>query len=104
MVPCRLPFIQCNKRNIAILQNYLQALFHQKYLGLFDNYTKVIQRVDFIRGVLLLVFGGIYADLDMEAIKCPWPFLPREKLSLVGSPWRDKEMYSIAPNKLNSKN
>lgn len=36
------------------------------FLRFYDNFTSVIERVDFARYVMLYVYGGIYSDLDVE--------------------------------------
>jgi inositol phosphorylceramide mannosyltransferase catalytic subunit len=47
----------------------LVAKFFPKFLNIFDNYPYPIQRADAVRYIMLYVFGGLYADLDMMAKK-----------------------------------
>jgi hypothetical protein len=38
-------------------------------LGMYDKFEKAVQRADVIRYFILYEFGGVYADLDVEALK-----------------------------------
>lgn len=47
----------------------LVAKHFPKYLKIFDSYPYPIQRADSIRYMMLYMYGGLYADLDMMAKK-----------------------------------
>ena len=40
-----------------------------EFLKIYDGYRSDIQRADFVRYFLLYEFGGVYADIDFEALK-----------------------------------
>ena len=42
---------------------------HPKYLELYNHYAAIIYRTDVMRYFLLYDYGGIYLDLDVEALK-----------------------------------
>ena len=41
---------------------------HPRFLEIFQGYTQPIRRADALRYFVLYEFGGVYADLDMEAL------------------------------------
>lgn len=47
----------------------LVAKFFPKFLKIFDSYPYPIQRADSVRYLMLYIYGGLYADLDMMAKK-----------------------------------
>jgi inositol phosphorylceramide mannosyltransferase catalytic subunit len=53
--------------------NELNRKFMEKkfpeFLDIYDNYKSEIQRADAIRYFLLYEYGGVYADIDFEALK-----------------------------------
>ena len=59
--------------------NELNRIFMEtkfpEFLEMFDNYKSEIQRADAVRYFLLYEYGGIYADIDFEALKSMNTFL-----------------------------
>ena len=67
-----------------------------EYLSFYDNLRFPIQRIDFIRFVILYVYGGFYVDLDMIAIK---NFDPLIKNKIIFHNIKDvKPIYSFIEN------
>ena len=60
--------------------------------SLYDSYDKYIERVDFLKIIILKLFGGIYVDVDLYFIK-PIDeyilekvfYICREKISMIGN-------------------
>jgi len=50
------------------LRNIVKSVVPE-YLNDYDNFTSVIERVDFARYALLYKYGGIYADMDILPFK-----------------------------------
>lgn len=40
-----------------------------EYLSYYDNFPYPIQRVDFVRAVYMIKYGGVYMDMDFEVLK-----------------------------------
>jgi hypothetical protein len=56
---------------------------YPKYLAMYDSYPQNIQRADAIRYFILDAYGGVYADLDFEALK-PFDGLIRGHSLVIG--------------------
>eukprot|EP01048_Picozoa_sp_COSAG05_P014236 COSAG05_NODE_1593_length_4463_cov_18.956920_2_plen_338_part_00 len=54
------------------------------YLDMFDGYSSPIMRADAIRYFILYKYGGVYADLDFEALRPLEPYLKPETGVLLG--------------------
>lgn len=52
-----------------IIKHYPQALHH------YDHYPKVVQRADLGRVIILLVYGGVYMDMDMSCHRALPPLM-----------------------------
>ena len=59
------------------------AKYYPEWLPMFKAYPKAIQRADAIRYFLLNTFGGVYVDLDFEALRPLEGFLQNQSC-LVG--------------------
>jgi mannosyltransferase OCH1-like enzyme len=59
-----------DKDNLKFVSEYFPSL-----LALYTSFPFQIQRVDFIRYLLLSKYGGVYADLDLECIRNIEPLL-----------------------------
>ncbi|CAE7446622.1 unnamed protein product, partial [Symbiodinium necroappetens] len=73
----------------------LRALVQEafpEHLPTYDSYEHQIQRVDFARAAMLFVHGGLYADMDVEALDNPFPHLPAG-VSIVASPYVENEKH-----------
>lgn len=64
-----------------------------EHLETYDGYEEHIQRVDFARAAMLYLHGGIYVDMDVEALKSPMRELAPGKISVVESPYRRNERH-----------
>lgn len=53
-----------------------------EFLEIYDGYHSDIQRADFVRYFLLYEYGGVYADVDFEALR-PLEFANEERYSCV---------------------
>lgn len=56
------------------------------HLSDYDGYSCEIERVDFAVGLLLHTFGGLYVDMDREALRAPFEWFPAGCVSLAESP------------------
>eukprot|EP00746_Dinoflagellata_sp_MGD_P006674 gnl/MRDRNA2_/MRDRNA2_113115_c0_seq1.p1 gnl/MRDRNA2_/MRDRNA2_113115_c0~~gnl/MRDRNA2_/MRDRNA2_113115_c0_seq1.p1 ORF type:complete len:438 (-),score=70.57 gnl/MRDRNA2_/MRDRNA2_113115_c0_seq1:22-1335(-) len=56
------------------------------HLNAYTKYEREIDRVDFAICVLMYAYGGVYADMDREALSSPFPLLPHGRVCLVESP------------------
>ncbi|CAE7646460.1 unnamed protein product [Symbiodinium sp. CCMP2456] len=73
----------------------LRALVQEafpEHLPTYDSYEHQIQRVDFARAAMLFIHGGLYADMDVEALDNPFPHLPAG-VSIVASPYVENEKH-----------
>lgn len=61
------------------------------FLKTYDNYKFGIQRADAVRYFVLHKYGGIYADLDYEPLVNFWDHLPKDRVSLIESPYKYNE-------------
>lgn len=59
----------------------------------FKGYEYNIQRIDIARYFILYEFGGIYADMDYEAVNNFYDVLPVGKVS-IGTPTNDDEFHN----------
>ncbi len=62
----------------------LIALHFPEYLEQYDLFTRNIERVVFARYALMDVYGGVYADLDMECIRSIEPLLSSTR-AIIGT-------------------
>lgn len=61
------------------------------FLETYNKYPKNINRVDMIRYFILDKYGGIYADMDYMCIKNFYDQLPKGKVSISESPYKQNE-------------
>lgn len=61
------------------------------FLETFNKYPKNIHRVDIVRYFILDKYGGIYADMDYMCIKNFYNNLPKNKVSISESPYKQNE-------------
>jgi len=64
-----------------------------QHLNTYDGYENHIQRVDFARAAMMFLHGGLYADMDVQALASPFPHLPPGKVSVVASPYTRNERH-----------
>mmetsp|Transcript_14981 Transcript_14981/g.24380 ORF Transcript_14981/g.24380 Transcript_14981/m.24380 type:complete len:342 (+) Transcript_14981:66-1091(+) len=62
------------------------------FLEAYDGYVMNIQRADSVRYFILYKYGGIYADLDYEPFRNFWEHFPKDRPSLIESPYKINEM------------
>lgn len=67
------------------LRNVVKNHFPQ-HLSLYDSFSRTIERVDFARYAILYVYGGVYADLDMEQKASFRPLMMSDKALLASEP------------------
>ncbi|KAI8907953.1 nucleotide-diphospho-sugar transferase [Gorgonomyces haynaldii] len=75
----------------------LLKLFHPEWLALYQELPKKIYQLYFMRYVYLLVFGGVYADLDTAAYRSVVPLLKGHNL-VLGEVSNDREWPHNIPN------
>lgn len=61
------------------------------FLETYKKYPKKINRIDIIRYFILHKYGGIYADMDYMCFKNFYNKLPKDKISISESPFRNHE-------------
>eukprot|EP00746_Dinoflagellata_sp_MGD_P042202 gnl/MRDRNA2_/MRDRNA2_20233_c0_seq1.p1 gnl/MRDRNA2_/MRDRNA2_20233_c0~~gnl/MRDRNA2_/MRDRNA2_20233_c0_seq1.p1 ORF type:complete len:607 (+),score=90.58 gnl/MRDRNA2_/MRDRNA2_20233_c0_seq1:51-1871(+) len=72
----------------------LIAYFTPEYLEAYDGYERRIRQLDFERMVTLLVYGGVYVDMDMEVVQsCPFVAFPNAGVAIVESPIAKMEKF-----------
>ncbi|CAJ1330412.1 unnamed protein product [Effrenium voratum] len=74
------------------LRQLVEEAFPQ-FLTIYDSYKEHIQRVDFARAAMLYIHGGLYVDMDVEALACPFGHFPAGKVSVVASPYVQNEKH-----------
>lgn len=82
----------------AALREAVAALTPE-YLAVYDGYPLQIHRVDFARPVLLLAYGGAYADMDVAAVHatCPLALVPPSRpIMIEACDWASSLMISPA--------
>jgi len=57
------------------------------YYPIYKGYDKNIKRIDMARCFYLYKYGGIYADMDYKCFKNFHKLLPKDKVSIVRSPY-----------------
>jgi len=62
------------------------------FLRYYDSYEFGIQRADAVRYFIMYHYGGLYADLDYEPLSNFWEYLPKDRISLVESPYLYNEL------------
>jgi mannosyltransferase OCH1-like enzyme len=62
------------------------------FINTYDSYKHQIQRVDASRYFILYKYGGLYADMDYEALINFWDILSPDEPSIVESPYQFNEM------------
>lgn len=72
-------------------QRELIANHYPFFLTTYDSYRFNIQRADAVRYFILYMYGGVYADLDYEPLTNFWEYLPKDRVSLVESPYQYNE-------------
>lgn len=66
-----------------------------EFLAQYDRFTRSIERVDFARYALMHVYGGIYADLDMECIRSVEPLLSSTRAIIGTEPIEHARHYHV---------
>ena len=61
------------------------------FYDIYKNYDVNIKRIDIARYFILYKYGGIYADMDYICFKNFYDLLPKDKVSISESPWRENE-------------
>mmetsp|Transcript_95006 Transcript_95006/g.245440 ORF Transcript_95006/g.245440 Transcript_95006/m.245440 type:complete len:409 (+) Transcript_95006:43-1269(+) len=74
------------------LRELVVAAFPE-HVAAYDAYKEHIQRVDFARAAMLYIYGGLYADMDVEVRRSPFQYLPPGKVSIVESPYTKNERH-----------
>ena len=69
--PTYIHVLWSDKDNFSFIKTY-----YPQFLSLYKQFPVKIQKVDFVRYLLLYHYGGIYADLDFECFKPLDVFLP----------------------------
>merc|ERR1711957_1084301 len=72
--------------DVGLRELVVEAFPH--HVAAYDAYPEQIQRVDFARSAMLMLHGGLYADMDVEVFRSPFPFFPVDKVSVVASPYQ----------------
>jgi len=67
------------------------AMHHPTALPLYDSYTHSICKIDMVRYHILWTHGGLYVDIDYEAISSIEPELEGHGLAVVDSPFKKHE-------------
>ena len=76
-----------------------ENLIKTDYPWFLDTYTKYenkINRIDIVRYFILDKYGGIYADMDYICIKNFYNELPKDKVSISESPYKENEIIQNA--------
>lgn len=79
----------------------LIATHYPWFLGTYDSYPLAIMRVDAARYFILHRHGGVYADLDYEALRPLDPLLDGRSLLLATEPPAHLARYLAQSNRLN---
>jgi mannosyltransferase OCH1-like enzyme len=66
-----------------------------QYLEQYDRFTRNIERADFARYAIMAVYGGIYADLDMECIRSIEPWLQSTRAVIGTEPEEHADVYRV---------
>ena len=61
------------------------------FLDTYNKYENNINRIDIVRYFILDKYGGIYADMDYMCIKNFYKELPKDKVSISESPYKENE-------------
>ena len=84
--------------------NFVKLEFPEFYKT-YNNYDKLIYKIDMVRYCILYKYGGIYADMDYLVFKNFYDELPQDKISITESPWKNFEYIQnalmISPPKAN---
>lgn len=67
------------------------AQHHPKALPLFDSFAHIINKIDMVRYFILWIHGGLYVDIDFEALSSMEPQLESHGLAVLDSPWKNIE-------------
>mmetsp|Transcript_102604 Transcript_102604/g.330969 ORF Transcript_102604/g.330969 Transcript_102604/m.330969 type:complete len:480 (-) Transcript_102604:31-1470(-) len=92
---CPEPEYQYHFWNDEHLRDLVAAAFPQ-HLCTYDAYEEHIQRVDFARAAMLHVHGGLYVDMDVEALRNPFGHLREGLVTVIGSPYVKNEKHQNA--------
>ncbi len=71
------------------------------FLPIYDAYPQHIMRVDAVRYFIMHRFGGVYVDLDYEALRSLEPLLEGHQLALTTEPPAHMHNYIVHGNRLN---
>jgi hypothetical protein len=66
-----------------------------QFLSQYDRFVQNIERADFARYAMMAVYGGIYADLDMECIRSVEPLLTSSCLVIGTEPEEHTAIYGV---------
>jgi hypothetical protein len=66
-----------------------------QYSDLYDKFSRNIERADFARYAMMAVYGGIYADLDMECLRSIQPFLSLSCAVIGTEPEEHGALYGV---------
>lgn len=69
----------------------LIATHYPWFLSIYDGYKYNIQRADVARYFILHFVGGLYADLDYQPLVNFWNRIPKDRVSLIESPYKYNE-------------
>lgn len=53
-----------------------------KFLNVFNNYPKLVQKVDAAKYLIIYVYGGIYVDMDLECLKPIYELIENKQIIL----------------------
>lgn len=66
------------------------------FLNTYNKYEKKINKIDIVRYFILDKYGGIYADMDYICIKNFYNEIPKDKVSISESPYKENEIVQNA--------
>ncbi|ARF09146.1 glycosyltransferase [Catovirus CTV1] len=64
------------------IENLIKKYFPD-FLSKFNNYPKLVQKVDAAKYIILYVYGGVYVDMDLECLKNIDDLLNYQKIMLL---------------------
>jgi len=73
------------------LDSFVKNEFPFFYNNTYKNYDKNIKKIDSARYLILYKYGGIYADMDYMCFKNFYNILPKNKISISESPYKENE-------------
>jgi mannosyltransferase OCH1-like enzyme len=94
---------QCRNSWVQVFPNFKYRMWNDEdidefvkkhfpqYYDMWKAYPRHIMRVDLVRYMILYEYGGIYADMDYEVFRDFYKDLPRDKVSIGESPYKENE-------------